>query len=96
MHFEANAWCSCGAALCSACLLPTGPSQRLLAVDAQAGVVAVAHNFADHRGGVTLHDPSLDPARRTRVLEYGSLRIADTPSFAGNVVALDVRFLGAL
>ncbi len=67
-----------------------------MAVDVQAGLVAVAHNFADQRGGVILHDPSLDPARRVRVLEYGCLRIADTPSFAGSVVALDVRFLGAL
>ena len=68
-----------------------GPSHRLLAVEAHPGAVAVAHNFADKRGCITLHGASLDPATSIVLLEYSHLL-----STACEVVALDMCFLGAL
>ena len=69
----------------------TGPSHRLLAVESHPGAVAVAHNFADKRGCITLHGASLDPATSIVLLEYSHLL-----NTACEVVALDMCFLGAL
>lgn len=53
--------------------------------------MAVAHNFADQRGCITLHGASLDPTTSIVLLEYSHLL-----NSASEVVALDMCFLGAL
>ena len=75
-----------------------GPTQRLLAVEARSGAVAVAHNFADDRGCITLHGASLDAATSIVLAEYNDpfLCFISDSEWCFGIVALDMCFLGAL